>query len=162
MKKILLFAVLALAPISVFAYYDSSSSSGAVTVLGIVSIAAAVLNIILFFKIWGATNDIKAITRKVTKKGTGKGAIIRSLYLQGRDEEAVAMLGEFFVEDIDELYQSLSNYTIQARESVFNDSCSKIYKSYENVYTSLNATMPARFKDLTLEKYRSILNLNQV
>lgn len=68
MKRFFVLAFYATAALSSFAYYgDSSYSSskiempGWLTFMGIIMIAWGILEIILFFKIWGMTNDIRAL-----------------------------------------------------------------------------------------------------
>lgn len=68
MKRIFTLASAMIVASSSFAYYgDYSSSSfkmpGWLTFMGIVMIVWGILEIILFFKIWGMTNDIKALKK---------------------------------------------------------------------------------------------------
>ena len=68
MKRIFALASAAIAASSSFAYYGSYSSSsyempGWITFMGIIMIVWGILEIILFFKIWGMTNDIKALKK---------------------------------------------------------------------------------------------------
>lgn len=66
MKRIFALASVLIVASSCFAYYGSYSSSdtsGLFTFIGIVMIIWGILEIILFFKIWGMTNDIKALKK---------------------------------------------------------------------------------------------------
>lgn len=68
MKRLFIFAVMVAAASSSFAYYGSYSSPelempGWLTFMCVVMIAWGVLEIILFFKIWGMTNDVRAMKK---------------------------------------------------------------------------------------------------
>lgn len=69
MKRQVTLAIVLLPAISSFAYYGDYSSSpsfelpGWVTFMGYLMIAWGILEIILFFKIWGMTNDIRALKK---------------------------------------------------------------------------------------------------
>ena len=66
MKRTFALASVLIVASSCFAYYGSYSSSdtsGLFTFIGIVMIIWGILEIILFFKIWGMTNDIKALKK---------------------------------------------------------------------------------------------------
>lgn len=67
MKKIILsLVVLFTSVVPAFAYYDSYSSSPSffVIILWIIAFVFGILQIILFFKVWGMTNDVKSIKEK--------------------------------------------------------------------------------------------------
>lgn len=69
MKKIFLFiSALMGGAMNVFASYGDysysrSSSGGFMEFLGVIMLAWGILEIILFFKIWGMTNNVKAIKK---------------------------------------------------------------------------------------------------
>ena len=66
MKRLFVFAAMLATASSCFAYYgdySSSSSSGWLIFIGILMITWGILEIILFFKIWEMTNDIKALKK---------------------------------------------------------------------------------------------------
>ena len=71
MKRQVTLAIVLLPAISSFAYYGEYSSSpnlelpGWVTFMGFLMIAWSILEIILFFKIWGMTNDVKEINHNL-------------------------------------------------------------------------------------------------
>lgn len=95
-KNVFLSAVVALLPMTTFAYYDnysSSSSSGAGWILffSLVCIAAAILQIILFFKIWKMTNDVNAMRKKVVDQ---TGATLSSELLFANYTAILACKGE--------------------------------------------------------------------
>ena len=68
MKRFLVLSVVMAAASSSYAYYGDYSSPkiempGWLTFMGIIMIAWGILEIILFFKIWGMTNDVKALKK---------------------------------------------------------------------------------------------------
>ncbi|SDN81231.1 M penetrans paralogue family 26 [Prevotella communis] len=70
MKKTFALTLATITASKSFAYYgDYSSSStempGWLTFIGIVMIVWGILEIILFFKIWGMTNDVRKLTKKI-------------------------------------------------------------------------------------------------
>lgn len=67
MKRSILLAVTFVAATSSFAYYggySSSSDSAFYTFIGLISLVGGVFDIILFFKIWGMTEDVRAIKKE--------------------------------------------------------------------------------------------------
>lgn len=64
MKRIFVLLLSVTTALSSYAYYnDYSSSNGLLTFMSIIMIIWGILEIILFFKIWGMTNDIKALKK---------------------------------------------------------------------------------------------------
>ena len=64
MKRIFVLLLSVTTALSSYAYYDDySSSNGLLTFMSIIMIVWGILEIILFFKIWGMTNDIKALKK---------------------------------------------------------------------------------------------------
>lgn len=97
MKKVVfLSAVVALLPMTTFAYDDYysgsfSSGSGVIIFFSLVCIAAAILQIILFFKIWKMTNDVDAMRKKVVDQ---TGATLSSDLLSANYTAILACKGE--------------------------------------------------------------------
>jgi len=58
MKRFFILAAMLVTVTSCFAYYGSSSDSGFTSFLGFIFVVSGVLQIILFFKVWGMTTDI--------------------------------------------------------------------------------------------------------
>ena len=119
MKKIslVLFALLGEAT-NVFASYgdysySSSSSDGLLEFLGVLMLIWGLLEIILFFKVWGMTNDIKAIKKGYFNETDYHGVdefMIKSLrtdLILGNTDEAKKTLLKYFVDKIESSFRSL-------------------------------------------------------
>ena len=119
MKKIFLLSVAVFAVSNCFAYYGDYSSSPSfelpwwVTFMGILMIAWGVLEIILFFKIWGMTNDIRALKNdhfKQTNTEVTTSQLIndikKNLLLGDIDKVKKGLLMKF-ADDVKHSYRSL-------------------------------------------------------
>jgi hypothetical protein len=71
-----------------------------ITLLSIITIAAGVLQIILFFKIWGMTNDVRKMQTKFFK--SPNGFYVKKAILLGDKEQARDLLIEGFFNYIHE------------------------------------------------------------
>ena len=71
-------------------YYSSSETSGWMTFLGILMMAWGILEIILFFKIWGMTNNVESITKKYVEPIKSRNAAITFFALKTTKGEEVA------------------------------------------------------------------------
>ena len=99
---------------SSFAYYgsDSSSDSGWLTFMCVVMIAWGILEIILFFKIWGMTNDVRALKQdhfneaKFATKEETAGHLRRNLVL-GNTENVRRILLQNFIDNVEMDYASM-------------------------------------------------------
>ncbi len=112
-----MFTVLFAAATSSFAYYgDYSSSSfempGWITFMGIIMIVWGVLEIILFFKIWGMTNDIKALKKDhfnetdfMTKNLMAR--YLRKNLLMDNKENVKRILLQNFIDNVEHGYAKL-------------------------------------------------------
>ena len=63
-------------------------------IIGIIGLIVSILNIILFFKIWGMTNDVKEILKKMEKKED------YSSIVSGDKAEIKKLLVSRFMEDV--------------------------------------------------------------
>lgn len=100
---------------SCFAYYgdySSSDTSGLFTFIGIVMIIWGILEIILFFKIWGMTNDIEALKKDhfnetVFETKAGMAKYLRNNLVLGNIENIKKTLLKNFIDNIEKGYSSL-------------------------------------------------------
>lgn len=119
MKKLFLLSVAVFAVSNCFAYYGDYSSSPSfelpwwVIFMGILMITWGVLEIILFFKIWGMTNDIRALKNdhfKQTNTEVPTSQLIndirKNLLLGDIDKVKKALLMKF-ADDVKHSYRSL-------------------------------------------------------
>ena len=119
MKKLFLLSVAVFAVSNCFAYYGDYSLSQNFEMpwwmifMGILMIAWGVLEIILFFKIWGMTNDIRALKNDHFKQITNEAPtsqlindIRKNLLLGDIDKVKKALLMKF-ADDVKHSYWSL-------------------------------------------------------
>ena len=125
MKRLITIIIAALTASGSFAYYGDYSSSSAfelpgwVTFVGFLMIVWGILEIILFFKIWGMTNDIKALkqdhfiqtTNEISKSQLAND-IRKNLLLGDIDKVKKALLMNF----ADEIKHSYWNLPTQGYE----------------------------------------------
>ena len=92
---------------------------------GIVIIAFGILQIILFFKVWGMTNNVKRIWKKIDNKDILSNACIS--YIKGDLEETEKLANEAFLQEVALLSKSSESY-----EDWLNG-----YKKLKDKYTRL-------------------------
>lgn len=92
---------------------------------GIVIIAFGILQIILFFKVWGMTNNVKRIWKKIDNKDFLSNACIS--YIKGDLEETEKLANEAFLQEVALLSKSSESY-----EGWLNG-----YKELKDKYTRL-------------------------
>lgn len=80
---------------------------GLIRFTGIVMIAFGILQIILFFKIWGMTNNVKRIWKKIDNKDFLSEACVS--YIKGDLEETERLANEAFLQEIALLSKSASS-----------------------------------------------------
>lgn len=119
MKRLFLIPVAFTASLSTFAYYGDygySSSTfempGWFTFMGIVMIVWGILEIILFFKIWGMTNDVKALKKDhfcetVFETKAGMARYLRKNLVLGNMENVKKTLLKNFIDNVEHGYGQL-------------------------------------------------------
>lgn len=81
---------------------------GLTTIVSLAIIAFGILQIILFFKLWGMTNNVNRIWKKLNTDKALCNAGFR--YLQGNIEETEKLLHEAFLKEVVELSQSTTDW----------------------------------------------------
>ena len=81
---------------------------GLIQFTGIVMIAFGILQIILFFKIWGMTNNVKRIWKKIDNKDFLSDACVS--YIKGNLEETERLANEAFLQEVAFLSKSSESY----------------------------------------------------
>lgn len=111
----------------------------------------SILVIILFFKIWSATNDIKKLKQVVAKEETLITNTPRYLYATGKIDECYEVLNK-------ELFKHLYNVAqISYNADNFNkDDKPSILKRYEASYAKIGKEIPQGLRDIT---YHDLWNL---
>lgn len=98
---------------------------GLIQFTGIVMIAFGILQIILFFKIWGMTNNVKRIWRKIDNKDFLSEACVT--FIKGDIETTEKLANEAFLQEVALLSKSSESY-----EDWLND-----YKHLQEKYTRI-------------------------
>lgn len=124
--------------------------------ISLIIIVFGILQIILFFKIWGATNDIKKLKNKLATpvKGYDKAVVSTlSVYLSSGKEEALKHLNELMAKKvISEYYKAIeSGYNYK---NVFAESWQNTLKLMAPIYNELGAQVPERFTSITFDSVR--------
>lgn len=120
MKRILVFSVSMAIASSSFAYYGEYSSPsfklpGWLTFMGIIMIAWGILEIILFFKIWGMTNDVQALKKDHFCETTFETKWQMARYLRknlvlGNMDNVKRILLQNFIDNVEHGYGELKSY----------------------------------------------------
>lgn len=120
------------------------------TIINIALIVMGVLQIILFFKIWGMTNDVKDLKNKFDPRGFNKEQMAKKMielkYI-GRIEEAKKILDE-------NLENEVFNKVLVKEVSMemIKDDVEKVIGEYEKFYQLLNCEMPKEIKEININK----------
>ena len=119
---------------------------GLIQFTGIVIIAFGILQIILFFKVWGMTNNVKRIWKKIDNKDFLSDACVS--YIKGNLEETERLANEAFLQEVALLSKSSESYEdwidnyikIKEKYTVMKSDFSEnmVFIDYESIQTALN------------------------
>lgn len=100
-------------------------------VMMLIVLAVGILSIILLFKLWMMTNDVKKICSAVVKEPQrGRNWMVSTMLMKGESPEMISKyLIESFSEDIHKLYKV--GYTEQAFTQYANAKIAQYKKLYE-------------------------------
>lgn len=107
------------------------------TFTGVVMIAFGVLQIILFFKMWMMTNDVRKIKGKLKCSNSSLWEVRRAL-LKGDSELAKELLMNCLLDDLERYGYS----------GVGFNSIDEIWKKYDAPFKQLEIEIPERLKQL--------------
>ena len=185
MKKSLLLLMFALCSAPVYAsYYDDISVSyetpGWLIFFSIIEIAAGILQICLFFKLWKMTNDVASI-KDMVDYGVDKASDytlfnlarrVRNLHFSGRNEAAFGLLNSFLylmlkkvdkAEEIDgvkRLYlgweSSIGEMVNKPVDTYIKDSIAKV----ERLYKLIGKEVPSELRTFSYEKFMAFTKEN--
>ena len=160
--------------------YDSKPSSGVdgwIAFYGIVFLIFAVLQIILFFKVWGMTNNVKKLKQKFveTEKPDTNEYIshkVMLLHLEGKDEKAFDFLNHSLYNKITQYMNNITQlmdptkYVIKDGQSYgyyqgykynlgksFEEKKMVEIESLEVYYHKIGKEIPSYLKDLTFMSF---------
>ena len=103
---------------------------GLIQFTGIVMIAFGILQIILFFKIWGMTNNVKRIWKKIDNKDFLSDACVS--YIKGNLEETERLANEAFLQEVALLSKSSESY------EDWIDNYIKIKEKYTRIFKKID------------------------
>lgn len=120
--------------------------------LALLTIAAAVLQIILFFKVWVMTNDVKKLREKFAVPNDSNFCFeIRKLLASGNKEKAKELLLNRFYESISELnYSGLDTANVNY---------SQIVKNTDNDFNNLKTKLEKDFAKAGLHLPENIITM---
>lgn len=112
MKRISVLAFTLIVALRSFAYYSSSSFDNEFGLLGIIVLIWGVLQIILFFKVWGMTNNIKALKKDhfnetVFESKADMAKYLRNNLVLGNKEDVKKILLKNFIDNVEHGYGEL-------------------------------------------------------
>lgn len=180
MRKVVVFVSLLLVGTgSAFAYYPDeydAGPSGWTVLFALLYFAVGVLNVILFFKIWRMTDDVKSLKNTIQKNDTSAANItreellarVRKLYFTGNADMAYSIINSY----VFSLLKILINMSLtdkdQKRVIYTNDwdtetqspitkpldkAISEELSRNEKLYELIGKEMPSCLKDFTYEQY---------
>ena len=109
--------------------------------VSIVIIVFGILQIILFFKLWGMTNDVKKI-RKSLPNVSSDLSPAKMEFIIGNTDKAKEMLKKEFVLDVYESYMKIVKENTEVTDP------SVMEKEYSIDYDRLKRVYKGRFKDI--------------
>ncbi len=156
MKRFFVLAVFVAVASSSFAYYGSSSDSG---FLSIILIVGGILNLILFFKIWGMTNDVKALKEGLIEQmifsKKSKANYLRKNVVLGKIEIVKRMLLNDFIYNVEKQYWKLlkNNY----KDVALKQSILPYIETLQQQYEKIGEELPSYIK--TMKTFADYYNL---
>lgn len=163
MKNIVLLLIPLLIPV-LFILIHPVDFKDPLTWVGILFFVWGILEIILFFKIWGATNDIDKLKSAICdgKKGDNMSSYLRKMYLLGKEDEAYDYINEAFCDEIIKLHEKclkesnadgeiVFDGVYEPIEIVFNKMINITTDEYLQYYQSIGKEIPSRFKSVSFE-----------
>ncbi len=137
--------------------------------LSIVLIVFAILQIVLFFKIWGMTNNVSRITKLQEEIPSKEEELIRKaqlLSMNGNYDAAKEKYNEAFLLNVISLYErTIFTYgeegDFQGRNKSYEIKYQKIVERYERMMKKINATLDKGKFD-TFDKIDAVISKSYV
>lgn len=114
------------------------------TFTGIVMIAFGILQIILFFKIWGMTNDVSRIWKKIDNKDFLSEACVS--YIKGNLDETERLANEAFLQEAAFLSKSTNSY------EDWQNGYRKLEEKYTRIFKKIDKPAPdfKKYEDIKM------------
>ena len=124
-------------------------------IISFIVFIVAILQIILFFKIWGMTNDVEKIKNKLTgpsKRISFNEAkiTVRHLHFVGKDDEAYDVINAYVEGTIANIYKYGQPNT---RKDSFSVNFNKIKERTAPLYALIGREMPQVLAEVNIEDY---------
>lgn len=169
-KTIYVLLVCSCLPISAFAYgYRSYSDELIPTWFTILMLVWAILNIILFFKIWGATDNIYKLKATICDKAqtANKADYLKKLYLLNKVDEAYEFLNDRLTDKIIAIYKECKNQSNGegeikygemsiSMEEAFERRKTEAIKEYKSDYALFGKCIPAKLMEIKMDELQII------
>lgn len=127
------------------------------TLFVVIEFVFSILFLILFFKIWGMTNDVKKIKIDILSKGQDLDEVIynvKYLHYVGRNEDAYNVLNKYVFDCINRNANIF--YRINEENNIaFLEDNSEVFSKVDGYYKAINKEIPDAFKDVTLKSFRN-------
>ena len=105
------------------------------TFIAIILVVFGILQIILFFKLWGMTNDVEKIKKQITE-GSSRVINARIEQMKGNSIKAKELLDEDFYSRVIEADSNLYSWYD------YNEEYEKIAKTYSTIYEKFELEKP--------------------
>lgn len=124
--------------------------------LAIIEFIAAILSTILFFKVWGMTNNVSTLTDIAVHKHNDEGSRMSAYFLAakykrlGKSAEAIEILNARLDAHLSDLLTKRTKeyVTVEYMQEKWND----YIRRYSAVYSYLDATIPEQYIDFDFVK----------
>lgn len=157
MKYFILITLLAVAS-PAFAYSSSYEPDGFTMFSYFLSFVLTILNIILFFKLWGMTNNVKRIKEKIVANSSDDlTEELNTLHFMGKDKECEdIILREFYSTLCDKLDWAKGNMLEDHYSEKIDEPITKFTDVVAKQYKKIGREIPDMIKNM--KTYRDFLN----
>lgn len=163
MKRIQMTTIGLMTALSSFAAGSGSSpDEGWITFLAVLYIVGAVLQIILFFKVWGMTNDVDSLKRRIVDntRGADLQRQCRRLAVMGDKAQIRELMLDLFFEELEAEYEK-SHYTTYNLQELKKRSLGAYKDRLRSNLSSIGEPVPEDIKNLqTFDDYLSLISIN--
>lgn len=141
-----------------FAYSSYDEPSSFAMFITVLTFAGVLLNIILFFKIWGMTNNVKRIKEKMIPNSSDDlSEELNTLHFMGKDKECEEIiLRDFYSTLNDKINWAKGNMLEENFNKKIDEPITKFTDIVAKQYKKIGREMPDMIKNM--KTYRDFLN----
>lgn len=110
-----------------------------------------VLNVILFFKIWGMTNDIDKIMTKYCQEDKTPLLIVKQFILCGKNQDATDVLNQILADYMQERYRHW--YGTQNADESFRKEIDNKIEALKPFYDAAGSAVSEHLAKMTFSEY---------